>query len=486
MLVGSEAEGQALTEQARLAATDERARRSGLRAGMTIAEARAYVAGLDVRVVTAAQVRSALERVAEVVMAFGPTVSVGSPDVVWVDLTGAAHLAGGEDAVAKELCERVGQLAHLARVVISDGPRIAALLGRHALEPTLVVAPGQAAKRLHALPVTALPLDEDTTSWLVRVGVMTLGDLACLPRAQLASRLGMSAPEVLSLIGGHDPEPLAAYEPPRVVREDTSWDEPVEQQSSLVFVLHRLISRLAARLEGRGEATRALVLTLRGDKGIARLRGVEPDTVLRVDMPAPLIHADDLLRAMKARLENAALNAPALGMELEAPLITRAPRVQLDLSRDVHASPDALPVLLAEISAEIGPDKIGLLSLRSSYRPESRSALIPIAPHVHLRRSEPNPVAFGAGSAITRLLPVPQPLGVGKVAPGHLVVCPPSLAFEVMKVQFDVRLEGVEWWTSNPVHRDYVRAWMQMGAGGTGWVYTDRTTGESWLHGWLV
>ena len=72
-------------------------------------------------------------------------------------------------------------------------------------------------------------------------------------------------------------------------------------------MLQRLVSRIAARLEGRGEATRALELVLRGDKGIARLRGVEPDTRLRVELPAPLSHADDLLRALRARLESAEL-----------------------------------------------------------------------------------------------------------------------------------------------------------------------------------
>ncbi len=475
-----------LTDRAVLDAVDERARRVGLRAGMTIAEARAYLAALEVRAVTQPQVRRALEHVAEVAMAFGPTVSVGSPDVVWVDLTGAAHLAGGEEQVARELSERVGQLDHVARVVISDGPRIAAMLGRHAVEPATVIAPGQSSRKLHALPVTSLPLDEETSGWLIRVGVLTLGDLAKLPRAQLTSRLGERAPEVLSLVAGHDPEPLTAYEPARVVSEEATWEEPVELQASLVFVLQRLVSRIAARLEGRGEATRALELVLRGDKGIARLRGVEPDTRLRVELPAPLSHADDLLRALRARLESAELAAPALSMQLEAQLVTRAPRVQLDLSRDVHASPDALPVLLAELSAEIGPDRFGVLAIRSSYRPEARSALVPLAAHASQRRSLPNPPCGGAGASLTRLLPLPQSLGSGRVAPGHLVACPAASAFEVARVQFDVRLDGVEWWTRTPVDRDYVRVWMTSGSGGTGWIYTDRSTGESWLHGWFV
>ncbi|MBI5533399.1 MAG: DNA polymerase Y family protein [Deltaproteobacteria bacterium] len=473
-----------LSDQATLDAVDQRARKAGLRAGLTIAEARAYVAALDVRRVTEAQVHQALASVAEVAMAFGPTVSLCAPDAVYVDLTGAAHLAGGEEALAAELHDRVAQLDHAARVVIADGPQVGAAVARHATTLAQVIPPGQGHKAMAALPCTALPLDDETTGWLVRVGVVTVSDLGRLPRDQVASRLGDRAPLVLSLIAGHDPSPLVAYEPPRVVSEELSWEEGVEQQSALVFVLNRLTARVAARLEGRGEATRALVLQIQCDKGIAHLRGVAPQCTLRVDLPSPLSRADDLLRAMRAKLEGAQLGAPALAMTLQAPLVTRAPRVQLDLSRDVQASPDALPVLLAELSAEIGADRVGVLALQPSYRPESRSQLRPIGDLAHLRRSSPNPTLSGPGAAVTRILASPHPIGQGPIAIGDLVVCMP-VALEVKAMEFDVRLHGVDWWTSSPVSRDYARVWLSNDSGSTGWVFIDRTTGESWLHGWI-
>jgi protein ImuB len=477
-----------LSDKDKLDAVDERARRAGLRAGLTLAEAHAYVAALEVKPVSHGQVQQSLARVAEVAMEFGPTVSVCAPDAVYVDLTGAAHLAGGEQAVASALQARVAALHHVSRVAIADGPRIAACVARHAAADIMIVAPGQGHKAMAALPITALPLDEDTLGWLVRVGIMSVGDLGRLPRAQVASRLGEHAPQILSLVSGTDSDPLVAYEPPREVSESVSWEEGVEQQSALVFVLNRLTARVGARLQGRGEATRALVLRMDCDKAIARLRGVDPVCSLRVDLPAPLSHPDDLLRTMRTRLERVQLGAPAVAMTLQAPLITRAPRVQLDLSRDVHASPDALPVLLAELSAEIGPQRVGVLSLQPSYRPEARSALVPLRAAAHQQPSHPNPSLSGPGGPVTRLLPQPQLIGSGPISPGELLVCVP-VALQIKRVQFDVRLAGVDWWTSSPVSRDYARVWLASAApgstGATGWMFTDRTTGESWLHGWL-
>jgi len=224
------------------------------------------------------------------------------------------------------------------------------------------------------------------------------------------------------------------------------------------------------------------VLTLHLDKSVAQLRGVAHEAVQRVALPVPLNHPEELLRTSRTALERCQLGAPAIGMSLEAALITRAQRVQLDLSRDATASPDALPVLLAEVSAEIGPERVGTLSLQPSLRPELRSTLRPARLQV-----PPLPSAPGTlGASVTRLLPSPVALGQGPITPGRLVLCVPSQALEAGRVQFDARLDAVHWWTDSPVSRDYVRVWLRsQQSGATAWVYVDRITGESWLHGWL-
>ncbi|MFT3769535.1 MAG: hypothetical protein QM820_29200 [Minicystis sp.] len=233
-----------------------------------------------------------------------------------------------------------------------------------------------------------------------------------------------------------------------------------------------------------------------------------------VDLPAPLADEVDLLRTLRAKLERFELLAPATGVRLRLAQIVPAPQVQLDLSRDRAADPDSLPALLAELSAEIGADRVGLLAEEDAHRPESQSRLVPVSldgnavkgkgsarreqlsfPGTWSEKKDPIPPP-------ARLLPAPIPLG--KVTKGGVVAIgatpkgpggDPQI-FAIEKLEFLMRLDGVEWWTKSPASRDYARAWLASGgdergprskvkaACGEALVYVVRKTGEMYLQGW--
>ena len=116
----------------RLDVVSREARASGVRAGQTVAAARAKCASLRVRVVAESAVRSGLARVAEVALAFGPSTAFDvATDVVWVEIGGCAHLHGGERELAQALEGRVRALGHACRVV--DRRRTAHRRGGRAL-----------------------------------------------------------------------------------------------------------------------------------------------------------------------------------------------------------------------------------------------------------------------------------------------------------------------------------------------------------------
>jgi protein ImuB len=560
--------GSAAIETAVLDAVEDEARRYGVRPGQRVTEAAALLAKLVVLRVTHGELDAALGRVAEVAMAFGPTAALtlrevpeGAPrtpwgdapfDTVWLDVTGSAHLAGGEEALLAELEERLGALGHRARLAIAGGPRLAQALARWA--PGLCGTPGFSgtrgsgryaiadarpegdARALAPLPVQALALDPDTGSFLLRIGVFTVGDLARLPRAKAAVRLGARAAEVLALVEGRDDAPLLPYAPPREIVEEAAFDEGVETTESLLFVLRGMASRASARLSARGEACTRLEVEIPLDRSIVRLRlaerpeaeaGLPGDAPFvadaerlrfHLDLPAPLAAEADLLRALRAKLERAELLAPAVGVLLRVAQIVPAPQVQLDLSRGKAADPDSLPALLAELSAEIGADRVGLLALEDAHRPEAASRLLPATldaeprkksaaraqlslPGEWSRPKEPLPPP-------ARLLPAPIPLG--KVTSGGVVAIGDSPRgigagdephlFAITKMEHLMRLDGVEWWTRSPASRDYARAWLMSGSdeearGAKGksaakaacaeaLVYVVRKTGEMYLHGW--
>jgi len=499
------AKSEPLSATSELAAVDDVAARFGVRVGQTVAEAQAFVAKLVVREVTREQVLARLGEIAEVALGFGPTVSIESPDTVWVDVTGAAHLAGGEGALLLELTARIRALGHAARVAVSDGPCLSqafARWGRVNREGVLVVPENETATQVAALPVRALPIPADRAAWLLQLGVVTVGDLARLPRAATASRLGEEAGKVLDLAEGRDGSPLLPHVPKAIPQEENSWDDPVDGMEPLLFVLRGLVSRLGARLEGRGEAVQALSLCLLYDRASARLANVPPTMSLHFEFAAPLYRPEELFRVVASRLGRTTLAAPTVGLRIEARAITRALALQLSLSRyaaglggNSTKGPETLPVLLAELNADLGKDKVGVLEVQSSHRPERKSRLSPVTPSLLGSPGVKKTRAQGAEAVLSRLdagenpgrVPVrllPRPIPFEAPLRRGATVSVEHRLYTVESIDFERRLEAVEWWTEEPVSRDYLRVWLQNPNGGLeAIVYVDRGTGKRLIHG---
>ncbi|HWZ90091.1 MAG TPA: DNA polymerase Y family protein, partial [Polyangiaceae bacterium] len=365
-----EAEPKPISATAKLSAVNESARRYGVREGQSIAEACALVASLVVREVTQVEVRETLGRIAEVGLSLGATVAVEAPDTVCLDITGSAHLQGGEVALACEFANRVRGMGHSVRIAISDGPRLARAFARWfmpgAAEPedrgVCVVPSERTVSALSALPLMALPIPAETVAWFVRLGVFTVGELRALPKQALGSRLGEATLSVSELCAGRDGAPLVAYTPERTVIESSAWDEPVTGSEPLLFVLGGLVSRVSARLTGRGEAAHSLVLTILYDPAIARFRAEKTEHTLRFKLAAPLHRADEIRRILSARVSRLKLAAPSLGLRLEVPKLLPAVSRQLELSQVLAgvtvgtAADDEIPVLIAELASEIGDE----------------------------------------------------------------------------------------------------------------------------------
>jgi protein ImuB len=491
----------------RLSAVNAAAERFGVRVGQTVTEAQAFVSRLTMKVVTVERVRARLGEVAEVALGFGPIVSIESPDTVWVDVSGASHLSGGEETLALDLASRVRALGHRVRVSISDGPRLAQALarwGRADREGAVLVPTEETARRIAELPIRALPIDTERVAWLVRLGVLNLGELTRLPRAASAARLGDDASFILDLAAGKDTSPLTRYEPPAIPREESIWDEPMDGIEPLLFVMRGLLSRLSARLEGRGEALQAIDVVLLHDRGISRLENTPAETALHFELAAPMWRREELFRVLSSRLSRTELSSPTVGLRLEARAITRALALQLNLSRyasglggSAASGPETLPVLLAELLADLGKDRVGVLRPVGSHRPEKKSRLVPVTPttlamgQLKERRRKALPAASSAPSAPvappdaeprrrpspTRLLPRPIPIE-GPLRRGATLAVEHRL-YSIERVAFEERLDAIEWWSGAPVSRDYVRVWLQGGSGSAEIVvYVDRNTGE--------
>ncbi len=487
----------------RLDVVSREARASGVRAGQTVAAARAKCATLRVRVVAESAVRAGLARVAEVALAFGPSTSFDvATDVVWVEIGGCAHLHGGEGELAQALEGRVRALGHACRVSIADGPRIASAVARFGTgarpggsraasrEPTALIVPeGKGDEAMRALPVEALGLggeDESLAVWFRDLGLRTCGDLQDLPRRSLGTRLGGRTKDVMHLLGGEDRAPLDAWRPPEVPEERAELEWGASSVEALAFVTKALCDRLAARLEGRAMAAARVGLVLDLDRALLD-EGASPSLGIDVTLPVPIVRAADLLAVIRTRLERLELPAPVLAVTLRAlELSTSRPRA-LDLLAPEPKAERALTPLVAELTADLGAVSVGTLALADSWSPDERTRLMPFG----ASSSDRPHAAVGAAD-------VPFSLVTSALEPSRLVpsrpIGRPLDSFE--EPMLLARLEAVEWWRRRSTRRDFYAAW---DGAGLAWVEVrsaeaprvagegagEPGTKESWIRGWI-
>ncbi|MGH6930922.1 MAG: hypothetical protein ACREEE_00655, partial [Dongiaceae bacterium] len=152
-----------------IAAVDERAAAAGLKPGMPVADGRAILPGLRIHPVDAIGDAMALERLADWCGRYTPWTAIDGGDHgtaiggvgLWLDITGCAHLFGGEEALLRDLIIRLGHFGHDARAAIADAPGAAWAAARFIADPRgegVIVAPRDARDVLAPLPVAALRL----------------------------------------------------------------------------------------------------------------------------------------------------------------------------------------------------------------------------------------------------------------------------------------------------------------------------------------
>ena len=121
---------------------------------------------------------------------------------------------------------------------------------------------------------------------------------------------------------------------------------------------------------------------------------------------------------------------------------------------------------MAELSADIGEDAVGLLETHDSHLLEKSSRFVPI----HQRMDEgPAPSSRLAVGSPTHELPAAidrhptrlvSPIEFKAPLREKEIVVLDRRAFVIEAIAFEERLEAVEWWAHAPVSRDYFRLWL--------------------------
>src|SRR5690606_309576 len=143
----------------RVAALDARAGRLKLKPGMGIAEARALYPSVEVVELDPLADRRLLESLADWCDRYTPLVALDGEDGLFLDITGCAHLFGGERGLLDDLLARFFHQGFDVRAGLASTPGASWAAARFGGQDN--VAPGAEEDLLAPLPLAALRLDAD-------------------------------------------------------------------------------------------------------------------------------------------------------------------------------------------------------------------------------------------------------------------------------------------------------------------------------------
>ncbi|MDE0173488.1 MAG: DNA polymerase Y family protein [Defluviicoccus sp.] len=416
---------------------------AGLYSGQPLGDARAILPSLrSVPADPAAEIRE-LERLARRCGRYSPwTVPApaagGTPDgtgAIWLDITGCAHLCGGEAALAGDLIGRLGATGYEARAAIADTPGAAWAVCRFATDDAArprIVARGGARRALAPLPVAALRLASETAASLDSLGLRTVASLLDLPRGAIADRFGSEVGARLDAALGLVNEPIAPAAPatPRFARID--FAEPIGRAEDIAAALDRLLGNLVRDLALGGRGARRLVLSLFEPAG-------DPHR-FAVGTGKPSRDAGHLAALFAAPMESFETVYGIEAMTLTAPVTEPLdPRQTAFHEEKTGGDTDAL---IDRLANRLGGGRVVRFAPRESRIPERATIATPV-----LDRRVESTAAWPAPPRPIRLLAPPEPIEV--VAP---VPDDPPVMFRWRRVRRRVvRAEGPEriapeWW----------------------------------------
>ncbi len=409
----------------------------GLRRGMSLADARAICPDIATRPADLAGEAASLLALRRWAGRYAPMVACDGVDGLIADISGVAHLFGGEAEMKADLQARLERAGLAATSAIAGTKGAAYALARHGGG---IIADGALAAGLGLLPVVSLRIDHDTAESLVRVGLNRIADLLTLPRAPLARRFGQGLILRLDQALGVQPEPVSpqAEAPHFGVR--MTLPEPIGLQSDVMAGLDRLLDRLCAHLALHNQGARRVRLELRRiDQGTAQV-----EIGLARPMRDPVRIAALFARGVDEIDAGFGIDA----LRLTAPVTEPMAPEQMGAG-PVQRADDAMADLVSRLGNRIGFERVLRLHPAESLIPERSFLTVPVA------YSAPMPSPVHAGSIRPAILFPPEPVQAGA---GN----PPArfrwrrMALSTLRATGPERITP-EWWFDDPAWRTGLR-----------------------------
>ena len=457
----------------------------GARPGARLTDARALEPGLIAIAADPSSDTALVERLARWAQRWSPLVEIDGADSLRLDISGVAHLFGGERGLIKDVGERFANLGLTTRTAIAPTAAAAWALAHHA--PCLCRI-DELETKLAPLPVSALRLDPETVLTLERLGLKTIGALMDVPRLALARRFP-GAEDVVDALDralNRKPEPLTAPPSDLPPRANLRLEEPATHSEAASQALERLIPKLVRQLEERYLGARRLSLT-----------GFRIDGSVAVASVATAIPSRDPKHLQRLLADKAAALNPEFGFDAFA--------LAADWTEELGAAQESLvdepsgereiARLIDRLTVKLGTSPVRRPQAFESHLPEQASGWVAAISSLRAKRS--NPEKNGLTRSVKNLdCRAPSGLAMTAARPHHLLDRPEAIdviyatpegmprRFIWRRAVHDIaRVEGPEriapeWWRqpSSSRLRDYYR--VEDANGRRYWIYREGLIGD--------
>ena len=354
----------------RLGPVTATAEAAGLKPGMRLGEALATCPSLVLVEPDPAAAEQEWERILRRLEQAGVAVESVDLGCVYFETRGVERLYGGVEPALKRMLAAVGP-AWDPRAGVAQR-RFAALAAANVARPgqILVVSNERTRDFLAPLPLTLLPLEPERREELAELGVRSLGELAGLPGAAVADRLGPDGRRAWSLARGDGRRRVEPRKPAETLAELLEFPEAVANELTLRRALGALLERVLARPERGDREPRKLALSARLVDGGSWRR--------TVTLREATAERDRLRAALGPRL--AELPGPVRSLGVELVELGQAGGRQLELVRpDGAEAESSLQEGLRQVRASAGSGAVCTVVEVAPWSrlPEQRALLVP-------------------------------------------------------------------------------------------------------------
>lgn len=414
--------------------------KKGICTGMVLADCKAICPELMMVETEPGRSEKLLQALAEWCIRFTPFVGVDLPDGVILDISGCAHLWGGEADYLAHIQAKLSGYGFTTKLAIADTISVAWAMARFGTAS--IIECGQQREAIRTLPPVALRLEDAVLARLKKLGMRTIGSFMDIPPSALRRRFGAELPKRLAQALGTELEWITPVRPVEPYQQRLTSMEPIASAAGISIALQQLLETLCIRLEAEGLGLRNATLKC------YRIDGVIQQIEIGTGHPSRnLAHLFKLFEHKIATLE------PDLGFEvfvLEASKVESVTDEQAAIWYATSQSDRKVAELLDRVAAKIGSGAVSRYLPAEHHWPEraiKKASPLWEKQATDWRTDLPRPV---------HLLPIPEIISVTAVLPDY----PPMLfrhkgtRHTVVKADGPERIEQ-EWWLSDGLYRDY-------------------------------